>query len=110
MVRGTTPTIRLVLSAATAAQLGSYYITFSQNGTELFTVDNSACSMTTDGDVSVIEFTLTQAQTLQMEEGMDVDIQVRAMTGAGTAIASPSCHAPWMEYCTKGLSPDVPEV
>ena len=94
MFRGTTPTIRLVLSAATAAQLGNYYITFSQNGTELFTVDNSMCSMTTDGDVSVIEFTLTQAQTLQMEDGMDVDIQVRAMTGTGAAIASPILSRP----------------
>lgn len=89
MFRGTTPTVRLVTAAAAAAELGNYYITFSQNGKELFTVDNSDCSMTVDGDTAYIEFTLTQEQTLRMEDGMDVDIQMRAMTTGGMALASP---------------------
>ncbi len=88
MFRGTSPSFRFAINAETAAELGNYYITFAQGGKELFTVDSSQSRMTTEGDTAVIEFYIGQDKTLMMEAGLDVDIQMRAVTKSGKATAS----------------------
>lgn len=103
MFRGTSPTVRITLGAATAARLGTYYITFSQGGKELFSVDNSQCRMTTDGTISTIEFVLGQDKTLMMEEGLDVDVQMRALTTDGQATASRVESRPVLEVLRDGV-------
>lgn len=103
MYRGTSPSLRFAISAATAAELGNYYITFSQSGKELFTVDNTVCSMTQDGDTAYIECEIGQDKTLQMEAGLDVDIQIRALTKDGRATASPVVSRPVFEILHDGF-------
>lgn len=103
MFRGTSPTVRIKTGAAIADALGKYYITFAQSGKELFTVDDSQCQMTSDGTTACIEFTVGQDKTLLMEAGLDVDIQMRAITKTGKATASRVESRPVFEILHEGF-------
>lgn len=102
MYRGTTPSFRFALSAETAAELANYYITFAQNGKELFTITNEQCRLETDGDTACIAFSIGQDKTLKMQADVDVEIQIRAVTMGGTATASPVVTRPVFEILHDG--------
>ncbi len=84
MTRGTTPTYRFALPFP-ASTLSSWYISFAQRGVEKFSVAHTRG--TASG--STVDVTLTQAETLKLEAGTDVQIQLRGILAAtGEAIAS----------------------
>ena len=97
MTRGTTPTYAFTLPFE-AGTLAGWCISFAQRGVEKFSVDE------TGADVSghTIGLTLSQADTLRLEAGVDVQIQLRGIVGAtGEAIAS--------EILTEAVEPVLKE-
>lgn len=84
MTRGTTPTCRFTLPFL-ASDLSEWVIGFAQRGVEKFSIgpeDSSAegCEITVR---------LSQENTLSLEAGVDVQIQLRGLRGAdGEVIAS----------------------
>jgi hypothetical protein len=72
MIRGTTPTIRfgVPFDPSTAKKI---WITFSQNGEEVFTISEEDCTF----EGNEISSVLTQANTLMLNDEYDVEIQLR---------------------------------
>lgn len=83
MIRGTTPTVVCTVPFDPSV-LDKLWITFSGNGREIFTLEKDDCTFV-DNDIKA---TLTQAQTLMLKGGSYVEIQIRALTDDGVAIAS----------------------
>lgn len=83
MRRGTTPTLKIKVKGIDVSRLTSMYITIKQGDREI-TKENSDISIEDDGILSVW---LSQEDTLTFTKG-HVDIQLRAMTDNGVAIAS----------------------
>lgn len=84
MVRGTTPTIcfRLPIQANTFEWV---YITFAkQGGSIILEKTKNDCSL----EGCKILCTLTQAETLSFPTNCNIEIQIRAKTAAGNAVAS----------------------
>ena len=85
MTQGTTPTLVFELDIETGT-LVSLYLTFRQGyGRE---VTRREDSITADNDAKTLTVTLTQEETLKFEEGGNVEIQLRAVTTTGAALAS----------------------
>ena len=83
MIRGTTPTLEFVLPFDTGL-IAEGYITMTQNGT--VKVEKSVDDFTMDGlNLSV---PLTQEETLELEAGVNVEIQLRVRTETGNVLAS----------------------
>lgn len=83
MRRGTTPTLKIKIKGIDISRLTSMYITIKQGDREI-TKENEDISIEEDGILSV---RLSQEDTLTFTKG-HVDIQLRAMTDNGVAIAS----------------------
>ena len=83
MRRGTTPTNTFTtdtdITSATAV-----YITYKQNGKTVFEKTLEDLNITAEE----IEVTLTQAETLALNDKQDVDIQIRVKFPGNEAIAS----------------------
>ena len=84
MIRGTTPTHIYTLPVDTAL-LSELKIIYAQNDKILFEKKAAQCQMT-DNTASV---TLTQEETFLFDCRKPVQIQLRALTAAGVALASP---------------------
>ena len=85
MTQGTTPTLVFKLDIEPGT-LVSLYLTFRQGyGRELTRREDS---ITADNDAKTLTVTLTQEDTLKFEEGGNVEIQLRAVTTTGAALAS----------------------
>lgn len=85
MTQGTTPTLVFELDIEPGT-LVSLYLTFRQGyGRE---VTRREDSITADNDAKTLTVTLTQEETLKFEEGGNVEIQLRAVTTTGAALAS----------------------
>ena len=83
MTQGTTPTLVFELDIEPGT-LVSLYLTFRQGyGRE---VTRREDSITADNDAKTL--TVTQEETLKFEEGGNVEIQLRAVTTTGAALAS----------------------
>lgn len=82
MIRGTTPTLEFVLPFK-ASILAEAYVTLAQAGGVVLDKPLSECTL--DGDKMIVK--LTQEDTLKLKTGL-VEIQIRAKTGDGNAIAS----------------------
>ena len=83
MIRGTTPTLEFVLPfAVTSAD--KIWITFSQKGKEVFTIETQDCKI----NETVIQVVLTQQQTLKLLSETTLEIQIRLLTDTGVAMAS----------------------
>lgn len=99
MTRGTTPTYRFALPFAVDT-LSQWCISFAQRGVEKFCVDGEQGR--TDGDG--LSVTLTQEQTLALEAGVDVQVQLRAVVAAtGEAIASEILTMPVQPVLHEGV-------
>ena len=84
MRRGTTPEFTFTLPFEDVTIFEEIWITFSQDGKEVYTIDKGKCKL----HGSKIKITLTQMQTLQLSSGKNVEIQIRVKTADGTAMAS----------------------
>lgn len=87
MRRGTTPTITATVDADLTGM--TLYLAFKQAGTPPIVKTDGDLEVTVEDGQTVIECALTQAETLAMREGVDVKVQLRAVTNSGrTAVAS----------------------
>lgn len=88
MRQGTTPTLVIHTSGLELEKLTSLYLTIEQNGTIL--TKRMEDLVIEENTVAV---TLTQEETLQFISGR-YQVQIRAITEDGTAIASPILTRP----------------
>lgn len=89
MIRGTTPEIRFTMPVDTSA-LSCMYLTLAQHGVVVVEKCITDCECN-GADVSCC---LTQADTLKLNERRPVEIQVRAKTVDGDALASQIVSVP----------------
>ena len=83
MIRGTTPTLQFTLPVE-HSELSCMYVTLSQCG--IVVVEK--CITDCDCNGADVSCCLTQKDTLALTDRRPVDIQVRAKTSDGTAMAS----------------------
>lgn len=83
MIRGTTPTLEFVIPFDTG-QLAEAFVTLSQNETVI--IDKALTECQRSGDKLTVR--LTQEDTLKLECDIVTEIQIRARTLEGEAIAS----------------------
>ena len=83
MIRGTTPTLEFTLPFS-VSQLQSAYVTFAQNKRVVF----EKCLTDCECNENVLCVRLTQDDTLRLCCIYDTEIQIRAKTQTGDAIAS----------------------
>lgn len=83
MIRGTTPTLEFVLPFDTSILVNAY-VTFEQNGELVLekTLEDCVCQE------NMISVKLTQEETLKLTSGSITEIQIRAKTADGDALAS----------------------
>jgi hypothetical protein len=84
MRKGTTPTILLTLDVDTTT-LRTIWVTMRQGTIEL---DRTGDAVTRLSDNATLSVTLTQEETLAFTSGGSVEVQLRALTADGTAVAS----------------------
>lgn len=86
MTRGTTPTYCFALPFEVDT-LSAWCISFAQRGVEKFSVEEDGEGVKTVD--CLIALTLSQSDTLRLEAGVDVQIQLRGLVAeTGEAIAS----------------------
>lgn len=83
MIRGTTPTLEFVLPFSTS-QLSCAWVTISINGEVLIDKPLEECQCAGD----MLTLRLTQEDTLKLQCDCVAEIQIRAKTLGGDAIAS----------------------
>lgn len=83
MIRGTTPTLEFVIPFDTG-QLAEAFVSLSQN--EVVIIDKALTECQCNGDKLIVR--LTQEDTLKLECDIVTEIQIRARTLEGEAIAS----------------------
>ena len=83
MRRGTAPTITFSVEHIDLSLMKAIIITFEQDGEEVLT--KTGDDLTSDDGTA--KLTLTQEETLKLKRGY-VDIQLKAMTDAGTVWAT----------------------
>lgn len=83
MIRGTTPTLEFVIPFDTG-QLAEAFVSLSQNETVI--IDKPLTECQCNGDKLIVR--LTQEETLKLECDIVTEIQIRARTLEGEAIAS----------------------
>ena len=83
MIRGTTPLLEFAIPFDTSL-LAEAYVTLSQKGVVLVDKPLAECKC----DADKLSVRLTQEETLKLEDDCTTEIQVRARTTSGDAIAS----------------------
>lgn len=83
MIRGTTPTLEFVIPFH-AEQLEQAYVTLSQNGKVIVDKALEECSC----NENMLTVRLTQEETLNLQCDCITEIQIRARTKSGDAVAS----------------------
>lgn len=83
MIRGTTPTLHFTLPFEVSS-LAEAYISLSQNGEVVVEKQLQDCT----ADKMELSVRLTQEETLKLLHGFHTEIQVRARTLNGDALAS----------------------
>ena len=83
MIRGTTPTHCFNMNIE-SSRISSLMVIYAQSGTELFRKSKRDGTL----EEGVFRVRLTQEETLKFDHERDVEIQVRALTKDGTALAS----------------------
>lgn len=98
MIRGTTPTLNFTLPFDTR-EIEKAFVTICQNGK--IAIDKSIEQCSYSGNT--LTTTLTQEETLSLECGKYVSIQVRVKTKTGTALASNIITAPCDSILKEGV-------
>lgn len=83
MIRGTTPTLTYTLPFEIYA-IKNIWITFSQNGVEIFTIDKNRCFI----NGKFVTVMLSQEETLRLTPNSYVDMQIRILSNDDVALAS----------------------
>lgn len=83
MIRGTTPTLEFLIPFDTG-QLAEAYVTLSQNGQVVLDKALAECNC----NENKLSVRLTQEETLKLKCSFVTEIQIRARTLEGEAIAS----------------------
>lgn len=81
--KGTTPTHTFALPVSKEA-VDEVRVTYTQSSSVVFIKDTKDCVLTDDG----VSVSLTQEETFQFRDNIDVVIQVRVLTTDGQAFAS----------------------
>lgn len=89
MIRGTTPTLEFVIPFDTVL-LAEAYVTLSQNGATVLDKALNECSC----DENKLSVRLTQEETLMLKCDCITEIQIRAKTQTGDAVASNIVRVP----------------
>lgn len=84
IVRGTTPTIRFNFTNIDSSDIYVAYMTIAQNNSVVLEKDISQATL---GD-GFIEFSLTQEDTLLLDEKIIASVQLRCKSNLGDAYAS----------------------
>lgn len=87
MTRGTTPTLILKLKNLDVSLLRDVYITFRQNRYKNKILEKKTEDISINAEKNTIDIYLTQQDTLYFDVS-DVEIQMRAITKEGRAVAS----------------------
>lgn len=82
MRRGTTPTLKIKVNGANIQQFSKIYVTFRQGETEVTKTNEEI-----DIKENVLSIWMSQEDTLKFVHG-HVDVQLRAVTESGVAVAS----------------------
>lgn len=98
MIRGTTPTLTFKLPFDTEL-LAEVWVTLSQVGKIVLNKDLKQLQRTGD----TLTLTLTQEETLKLTHGVATEIQVRARTIDGNALASQIIAVPTEEILKDGV-------
>lgn len=83
LIRGTTPTLEFALPFQTN-QLAEAFVTISQRGAVVIDKPLTECEC----DAKMLTVRLTQAETLRLQSSCICEIQIRARTLDGEAVAS----------------------
>lgn len=83
MIRGTTPTLSFKLPFSVDA-VANGYVTFAQSGEVIIDKALADCDCGTD----TLTVKLTQDDTLKLQAGVTVEMQIRVKTTDGDALAS----------------------
>lgn len=87
--RGTTPPIYIDLPDGLVwTDIEAMWITVAQSGAEIITKELDDIETETVGEVTEHFITLSQEETLKLDEHLNVEIQVRARDNAGNAFKS----------------------
>lgn len=87
IIRGTTPSYTISVNGIDLKKIKSIYITFGQNGKELFTIREDNVTVNTDDSTLAIH--LTQEQTLKFDNRESVaQMQIRLYGEDGNAEAN----------------------
>lgn len=86
MKRGTTPTLQITVTGIDVQYLTSIFLTLKQKKVEITKRETDIVKVY-DETNNRLDVQLTQKETLSLEDGM-VNIQLRAITSQGKAIAS----------------------
>lgn len=86
MIRGTTPHYTLTIEGYDLTQM-SVYVTIRHKSYKELTLTNDRLTILYEDDTSSIEFTLTQEETLALNEGVG-RVQVRFIDADGDAQAT----------------------
>lgn len=90
MYRGTTPSINFVVPQDTPiAELSELYITFNQENKTVLEFSKSSDEVEFVISENTIRVNLTQEDTLKLNADYKVQIQLRAKTVGGVALATP---------------------
>jgi len=93
MRRGTTPTITATVDADLTGM--TLYLAFKQAGSAPLVKTDADLTVTVEDGATTIETSLTQAETLALCEGVDVKVQLRAVTvGGAVALATDIASIP----------------
>ena len=98
MIRGTTPTLRFFLPFS-VDRLDVAYITMQQDGMDVIEKTLEDC----DAEGSELSFRMTQDDTLKLEAGRMVEIQLRVRLKTGDALASEIMRAPASRILKDGV-------
>lgn len=87
MIRGTTPRLEFTLPFDTDL-LAEAYVTLSQQGKTVIEKRLEEC----EAEENLLAIRLTQEETLKLVSGQTTEIQIRARTSTGDALASSIIH------------------
>lgn len=105
MVRGTTPRINIKLKNFDVSLLSDsgIYVTFKQNRYANKTLEKSGSDVIVDEKENLLKVSLSQTDTLYFCGDADVEMQIRALTKSGAAVASKIVKVPVYRILKDGV-------
>ncbi len=102
MIRGTTPRLKLKLKNCDVSLLKNIYVTFKQSRYANKTLEKTGNDVIIDKSNNILIINLSQDDTLYFDVA-DVEIQIRATTINGAAVASEIVREPVKRILKRGV-------